>query len=504
MLTRNAKSILLSTAASLGALLLTVDTGAAQVTLPSGATLPNGSVVLNPNSAGPWIVSPPSGQARPGEAQTSVLGLYPREALPQVTPNIVGPPETGWLIETPASLACIYQLGVGGADAGKGCDPNLVTAVVPSSSGSKAIAIVEAFDYGTAAAAADVLHFDNQFGVGPLNLSVVYGTNNPAAGCVNGPAPASAAGTGWDVEEAIEMEMAHAMAPSAHIYLVEAASASLASLLNAEQVAAACVTAAGGGMVVNGWGVQEFSIEANSDMYFNAANVVYFAAAGNIAGSLPSTTVATAVRYPCASPNVICVGGTTISRDQTPGDPNIGHFESEVTWNWSLFGGTGGGLSAYEPRPAYQNFMSSIVGSSRGVPDLAAVADTFTGVWIYNNSSCTGWCVQGGTAVSTALVGGIFNFANFFYASSNDAVNNIYTIGQSGVLAPFVTHINSGVCGAGGSNFATNGQTTYPNATGEGNDPANTFATTGIAWNTCTGWGTPKDAGNPNFMRARR
>jgi kumamolisin len=502
MLTRNAKRILLSTGAGLGALLLTVGTGAAQVTLPSGATLPNGSVVLNPNSAGPWIVSPPSGQARPGEAQTSVLGLYPRKALPQVTPNTVGPPEAGWLMETPASLACIYQLGVGGKT--QGCDPNLVTTVVPSSSGSKAIAIVEAFNYGTAAAPSDVQHFDTQFGVGPINLTVIYGTGTPAAGCVNGVAPGSATGTGWDVEEAIEMEMVHAMAPNAHIYLVEAKTANYLDLINAEQVATACVTAAGGGMVVNGWGMPEFSQEPDSDMYFNGTNVVYFAAAGNIAGSLPETTTATAVRYPCASPNVICVGGTTISRDQTPGDPNLGHFESEVTWNWGLFGGTGGGLSAFEPRPAYQNFMSSIVGGSRGTPDLAAIADSFTGVWIYNISTCGGWCVEGGTSVSTAVLAGIFNFANFFYASSSDAVSNIYQIGQSGVLAPFVTHINSGVCGAGGSTFAFNGQAVYPNAAGEGNDPANTFATTGIPWNTCTGWGTPKDSGNPDFMRARR
>lgn len=501
MLTRITTRVLLCTCASLGALLLTVDTGAAQVTLPSGAILPTGSMVLNPNSGGPWIVSPPSGQPRPGQASTNVLQLFPRNLLPQVTKNAIGPPLPGYLMETPASLACIYQLGVGGKS--QGCDPNLVTTVIPSSAGSKAIAIVEALDYTPAAAAADVAHFDTQFGLGPVNLTVIYGTATPAAGCVNGPAPGSASGTGWDVEEAIEMEMAHAMAPNAHIYLVEAKTAAYLDLINAEQVATACVTAAGGGMVVNGWGIQEFSVEANSDMYFNGPNVVYFAAAGNIAGNLPATAIKTAVHYPCASPNVICVGGTTISRNQYPGSTTLGFFESEVTWNWGVFGGTGGGLSAYEPRPAYQDFMSSIVGGARGVPDLAAIADTETGVWIYTIQGCGGWCFQGGTSVSTAVLAGIFNFANFFYASSLDAVSNIYQIGQSGVLAPFVTHINSGVCGAGGSSVFLNGETVYPNTFGEGNDPANTFATTGIPWNACTGWGTPKDAGNPNFMRAK-
>ena len=41
----------------------------------------------------------------------------------------------------------------------------------------------------------------------------------------------------WNIEEALDIEWAHAMAPSAKIYLVEAASSSYSDLLTAVSVA---------------------------------------------------------------------------------------------------------------------------------------------------------------------------------------------------------------------------------------------------------------------------
>jgi len=50
---------------------------------------------------------------------------------------------------------------------------------------------------------------------------------------------------GWESEESLSIEWAHAMAPGATIYLVEAASASLDDLLAAVTVANRCVAAKG-------------------------------------------------------------------------------------------------------------------------------------------------------------------------------------------------------------------------------------------------------------------
>jgi kumamolisin len=474
---RNSLRTLLWTATSLAALLLTIDTGMTQtpqIMVRPGVLLPPGSVVLNPYSIGAQIVSPPSSQEqRPGYLHTDLLLSIPPGGFPQFQENNVGPPFSGYLAETPASLACIYQLGVGGPDSGKGCNPNTVTAV--TSGGSKAIAIVDAYDYPSAAA--DLAAYDSQFGVASANFATVYGTGNPSSGCANGAKPPSGTGTGWTIEESLDIEMAHAMAPNAKLYLVEANSNSGNDLYNAVQVAAACVSAAGGGQVSNSYGGGEFGGETSVDADFTAANVVFFASAGDSAGT----------EYPCTSPNVICVGGTTMARNQS-----TGAFESTMAWSK-----TGGGPSSVEPRPSYQNFMSAIVGNARGVPDLAAIADpNYTGVWIYNTPEVGGWTIEGGTSVASPLLAGIFNFANFFYSSSNAAVSNIYQLGQSGQLAPFVTDVNSGLCGPATSAFS--------HGNGLGYDPQNYLASTGIPWSFCDGWGSPKDAGNPNFMRATR
>jgi kumamolisin len=482
---------LLWTSTSLAALLLTVDPGAAQnimpqrgVELPPGVTLPPGSVILNPNSRGPLIASPPSSQEqRPGYSHTNILIPIPRGGFPQFKQNASGPPFKGYLAETPASLACIYQLGVGASP--QGCNPNTVTAVV--SGGSKAIAVVDAYDYPTAGA--DLNVFISQFGLAAANFTVIYGTGSPSS-CADGAKPPGDGGNGWNIESSLDIEMAHAMAPNAHLYLVEANSNSYADLFNAESVATACVVEAGGGMVSNSWGGGEFSGETNYDSYFTSANVVYFAAAGDDPGT----------QYPCVSPNVICVGGTTISRR---GDN--GFFENEAVWNNDEDAlGTGGGYSQYEGTPSYQNFMTSIVGSSRGAADLAAIADPQTGPWMYNSQTewtsahSGGWGQIGGTSVATPLLAGIFNFASFFYGSSFNAVQNIYQLAQAGTLGPYVTHIESGLCGR------VSGNGVYPNAFNPPNDPANILADTGIPWSPCAGWGTPKDAGLPDFMRSTR
>ncbi len=465
---------------SLAALLLTVDTGTAQqVTVRPGVYLPPGSVVLNPASRGPLIVNPSSGQEQPGYSHTNIKLVIPPGGYPQFKENTIGPPYSGYLAETPASLGCVYQTGLASADAGKGCNPNLVTAL--PTGGAHAIALVDAYHYPTAAA--DLATFDAQFGLAAANFTVIYGTGNPSGGCANGTQPPGDGGNGWNIEAALDIEMAHAMAPSAHIYLVEANSNYYNDLANAEQVATKCVAAAGGGQVSNSWGSAEFDGETSYDTYFTGDDVIYLASAGDGPG----------VEYPCASPNVICVGGTTISRNGS-----TGFFLNEAVWNSDYdFVGTGGGISALEPRPAYQNFMSSIVGSRRGVPDLAAVADPETGPWIYNSESeWGGWGQIGGTSVASPLLAGLLNRADDFWRSSYKALDIIYRKGQARILGSVVTEITSGLCG---SAYLAG---TYPHAYNPTNDPANIQAVSGIHWSDCTGWGTLKDSGTPDGLAA--
>lgn len=480
--------------ACLAAALLTANTGAAQA--PGGgrtigpALAPGGgrTIVLKsasgevlPFPAGARFFSPPSGRAtRPGFAHTNVVvGIPPKGGFPKAAKRLVGaPPFTGYLFETPASLACVYRL----VAVASGCDPNIVTTNV--SGGSRAIAIVDAFD--SPDAATDLAAFNAQFGVTPATFTVIFGTGDPTAGCTNGVQPPSSAGTGWDIEASINTQMANAMAPGAHIYLVEAMSDLRADLLNAVAVATKCVQLSGSGQVLMGWGEAEFSGETAFDTTFTGTNVVYLAAAGNVPGT----------QYPAASPNVIGVGGTTISRNQT-----TGAFQGEAVWNASAsylveFGeppiGTGGGPSLFEAIPTYQGVVSAIVGTQRGTPDIAAVADPSTGVWIFNTSSCGGFCFVGGTSVAASLNAAIINRSGFVWASSFAALKNIYNLLAKGTLTNFFTNVFSGVCGPGGENNFVNGTAAFPNSFGEGIDPvfSQTVTAPGIPWNMCTGWGS--------------
>jgi kumamolisin len=141
--------------------------------------------------------------------------------------------------ETPASLACVYGL----TPLVTGCNPTTLTTV--ATTGSKAIAIVDAFDYPTAEN--DLSVYSAQFGLPAItksNFQVVY---------AEGKKPKQDSSGGWELEEALDIDMAHAMAPNAQIFLVEAKNNSTKELFAAEAVAAKLVAAAGGGEVSNSW-----------------------------------------------------------------------------------------------------------------------------------------------------------------------------------------------------------------------------------------------------------
>jgi kumamolisin len=154
--------------------------------------------------------------------------LVPEEA---VTP-FAGPPFAGFGFETPASLACVYSL----VPKASACNPNLFK--TNPAGGFGAIAVVDAFHYATALA--DLQTFSAQFGLKAPNLSVVF---------AGGTRPAQDPSGGWELEAALDLQWAHAMAPDAKLILVEAASDSLNNLLAAESVASQRVVAAGGGEV---------------------------------------------------------------------------------------------------------------------------------------------------------------------------------------------------------------------------------------------------------------
>jgi kumamolisin len=294
--------------------------------------------------------------------------------------------------ETPASLGCVYQVG----PSYTGCNPATGGTLHPVG-GWGAIALVDAFDDPTAAT--DISTFSSHFGVPAATFTKVYANGN---GDCSTPPPNS----GWALEEALDIEWAHAMAPSAKIYLVEACSNSNKDLFYAETVAAGLVAAAGGGDISNSWGEGEFSGETSDDQYFRynqypqVSDITFFASAGDSGCG---------AAYPSSSPWVVSAGGTTVNRAAS------GNFASESCW-----AGSGGGKSSQETwsstftggnTGAWADFQYPIFGeASRATPDLAFDADPNSGVYVYSRYN-GGWFIVGGTSVASPSLAGIINNA---------------------------------------------------------------------------------------------
>jgi len=362
------------------------------------------------------VFTPDSSIEKPGDiglrAHTNIHVFIPSKPMGVLLP--FGAPYPGYAFETPASLACVYNL----VKTVSGCNPNTVTA--NPSGGAKMIAIVDAYDAPNAAS--DLAAFSTQFGLPEANFQKVYATGSQPA-----------YDPGWEFEESLDVQWAHAMAPNAQIVLVEAASGSFTDLMTAEDVASKMVNAAGGGEVSNSWGGGEFPTESSYDPHFVNKGVVFLASAGDYPGTC----------WPGTSPNVVSAGGTTVRRN-----PSTGAFLSEYPWSEA-----GGGISWYEPRPTYQSKLSSTLGNFRGVPDLSFDSNPDTGVWIYD-SNAYGWNIVGGTSVASPALAGIINYAGSFNTSSTAELTEIYA-NQS--LAADFRDITVGFCGPYGGYSGTTG-----------------------------------------------
>jgi len=414
---------------------IAMTTGGATLSVADGRPDPVGGQVLIPDTS----IEHADHIGRIAHTNTKILAFT--GSIDSVHPPLGGggreiAPGSSYF-ETPASLGCVYRL-TSVSSAQIGCNPTDPTLLNPSG-GARAIAIVDAYDYPTAFS--DLQIFSAQFGLPApttANFQVVYATGTPPK-----------ADSGWGLEAALDIEWAHAMAPHAKIYLVEAASNSYADLLSAVNVASNYVAQAGGGEVSMSWGGSEFSFERFYDGYFTKSGVVYFAAAGDSAGTI----------WPATSPNVVSAGGTTNSRDGN------GNLQAQLAWSSS-----GGGPSKYEARPSYQSAISQVVGNKRGTPDVAADADPNTGVWVYNVPDCNGWCIVGGTSVAAPVWSGIVNAAGRFSSSSQVELSTIYsnlgkaadftdiTQGSCGPHQGYVTGTGWDFCTGAGSAFGTKGE----------------------------------------------
>jgi len=261
------------------------------------------------------------------------------------------------------------------------------------------IAIVDAYDNpklvnstSSSFSTSDLAMFDAQFGLADppsfIKLNQNGGTTLPGTD----PAGAGNANGTWELEEALDVEWAHAIAPGANIILIECNSASLSDLFRGIRTAAGI---AGVSVISVSWGSAEFASEVSQDAtLLNGHTGITIVASTGDTGS-PGT-------YPSYSPQVVAVGGTYLSLNAD------GSYASESAWS-----GSGGGTSLYESEPSYQTGVQST--GFRTIPDVSFVASPSSGVAIYDSYDNTGggpWFKVGGTSLSAPCWGGLIALVN--------------------------------------------------------------------------------------------
>lgn len=266
---------------------------------------------------------------------------------------------------------------------------------LPADGGAGAtIAIVDAYD--NPRAEQDLATYRAQYGLPACTTDNGCFRKVDQRGGSEYPAPDD----GWAGEISLDLDMVSAVAPKAHILLVEADSAYTDDLGSAVNTAVAL----GARYVSNSYGSysEDESVQALDKAYFDhPGTAVLFSSGDNGYG----------VSYPASSPYVTSVGGTSLTRS-----PGTARGWSEKVWNTVTtsasgaqhWGATGSGCSQAEPRPAFQPETGC---AGRSVADVSAVADPATGVAVYNSFSDAGWNVYGGTSASAPIIAGVYALA---------------------------------------------------------------------------------------------
>ncbi|WP_370110170.1 hypothetical protein [Streptacidiphilus sp. MAP12-33] len=405
-----------------------------------------------PGSSASAVPAQPSattgGASRTGATRTSAAALT-APTLP------VGTVQNPIVLQSSSTTAHVQAHGAADtAETTRGYTPQQIQARLglKGDGTGQTVAIVDAYDYPTAEA--DLNHFAAHFNLPQTCDSVAAGTDCFTFQRVYADGTQPEGNTGWNEEAALDVEWAHSVAPHARIVLVEAADPSMAGLSRGDDAAAALHPA----VVSNSWGSKEFSEESFYDGHCKLAVSVCVQSTGD--DGYPSG-------YSATNPYALAIGGTSLQLDAN------GATLGETAWS-----STGGGLSYFEPRPAYQDGVQS--SPLRATPDVSFVADPRTGVPVYltiavGSTSRSLWLEVGGTSLSAPIWGAIIASADQLRAAAGKAP--LASAGPAGDTA------HAAVYGLGSAYLS--------DITSGSNGLCGTECTAGPGYDTVTGLGSP-------------
>ncbi|HUB23924.1 MAG TPA: S53 family peptidase, partial [Tepidisphaeraceae bacterium] len=292
---------------------------------------------------------------------------------------------------TPSEIQTAYDLD------------NITFNGVTGNGAGQTIAIIDAYDDPDLAS--DANSFSSTYGLPQFTIDG-DGDGGPSLtieneyGSTSNLPPEPTAGT-WDAEESLDVEWAHTVAPEANILMVEGNSYStndFAQFIANETIAIDTAKATPGVSVVSmSWGVPLYSGETAIDSLFTSPSasqgITFFAAAGD---------TGTPEGYPADSPNVVGVGGISVTID---GD---GSVDSETGWSAG-----GGGVSPYEPQPVWQAADARPFSTTnRTTPDVSWLADPNSGVVVLDTFYNSSPFQVGGTSLATPMWAALTSIAD--------------------------------------------------------------------------------------------
>ena len=318
-----------------------------------------------------------------------------------------------------------------------------LAALSASNGAGKTVAIVDAFD--DPSAEADLAVYRSTYGLSPCTT---------ANGCFmkvdqNGGTNYPVANAGWAAEISLDLDMVSAIAPNAHILLVEANDNTWNNLATAVNEAASLRANA----ISNSYGGDErFGSAVNS--YYNHPGIAVTASSGDSGWDGCSGGPC----FPASSQYVEAVGGTSL----TSTNPRV-----ESAW-----AGAGSGCSNIFPKPPWQTDSGC---PKRTVADVSVDADPSTGVAVYDSQpDIGGWAIFGGTSVSSpmfaafdALVDATASTPTPGWPYAHVNVWNDVTTGSNGNCGTYICNAGPGYDGPTGLGTPNGANTSPVNAQSE-------------------------------------
>ncbi|MFF2655848.1 S8 family serine peptidase [Kitasatospora sp. NPDC058032] len=285
----------------------------------------------------------------------------------------------------------------------------------------RTIVIVDSF--GSPTIQHDLEVFDKQWGLPDTQVEVVKWGNVPPFD------PTNPDHTGWAGEATLDVEYAHAVAPDAHIILVETGVAEtegttgLPEMMDAEQAlirsGRADVISQSFGATENTFpGFDKGDFRSLTDLRYAfkeaAAHDVTVLASSGDNGATDAKENGTDLypyrvnSWPSSDPLVTSIGGTQLTLDDAGR-----RTAPDKVWH-DAYGAGGGGVSGVFGRPLYQAGVAKVTGDHRGTPDISMSAAVDGGAWTYESydPTRTGWHLTGGTSEAAPIFSGVVALAD--------------------------------------------------------------------------------------------